>query len=441
MRHRKNIAIAAAIVFAFAAVGTLLVSKSGVEAQTGGDGEQTSVQLVGEETTGKDKANWKPAVDPKPLSKDVRRGLDWLVETQLADGAWGQGDESSQMRGSAQNKLAKTGNVADTCMATLALVRSGSMPNGGQYRGSVNKGVKYVLSQIEASDKDSLFVTEVRGTRVQSKIGTYVDTFTSLMLLSEVKGHMPDARANERLEKGLAKVLRKIERNQQDNGTWANQGWAPVLTQGIAAKGLNRARQSGANVDDDTLRKVERFAVAQAEAPKSGGGRGRAGGDAGISLYNKAASTGALRDSVNTHKTDEKKLRAQAKQTKDMKVRNEAKAKLAANARAEGDAERVEGQLVAQLENPQFIAGFGSNGGEEFLSYLLVSESLVVKGGDKWKKWDRNITKLLARAQNGDGSWTGHHCITGRTFCTSAALLVLMADRAPVPVSTKLRRG
>ena len=36
--------------------------------------------------------------------------------------------------------------------------------------------------------------------------------------------------------------------------------------------------------------------------------------------------------------------------------------------------------------------------------------------------------------QNEDGSWTGHHCITGRTFCTAAALLVLMGDRTPVPV-------
>jgi hypothetical protein len=36
--------------------------------------------------------------------------------------------------------------------------------------------------------------------------------------------------------------------------------------------------------------------------------------------------------------------------------------------------------------------------------------------------------------QNQDGSWTGHHCITGQTFCTAAALLTLMADRTPVPV-------
>ena len=85
--------------------------------------------------------------------------------------------------------------------------------------------------------------------------------------------------------------------------------------------------------------------------------------------------------------------------------------------------------------------GFGSNGGEEFLSYMLVSETLVVKGGDEWKQWDSAMTRNLGNVQNQDGSWTGHHCITGRTFCTAAALLVLMADRAPTPLAKEMSRG
>ncbi len=47
------------------------------------------------------------------------------------------------------------------------------------------------------------------------------------------------------------------------------------------------------------------------------------------------------------------------------------------------------------------------------------------------------MTENLNRVQNDDGSWSGHHCITGRTFCTSTALLVLLADRTPVPVQVK----
>ena len=83
------------------------------------------------------------------------------------------------------------------------------------------------------------------------------------------------------------------------------------------------------------------------------------------------------------------------------------------------------------------MAGFGSNGGEEFLSYMNIAESLVVKGGEEWKRWDSEMTENLNRVQNDDGSWSGHHCITGRTFCTSTALLVLLADRTPVPLQVK----
>jgi hypothetical protein len=95
-------------------------------------------------------------------------------------------------------------------------------------------------------------------------------------------------------------------------------------------------------------------------------------------------------------------------------------------------ADASQAKLAERLSDPRFVSGFGSNGGEEFLSYLLMSEALLAKGGDEWTKWDVRVTKLATGVQNGDGSWTGHHCITGRTFCTAAALLLLMADRAPV---------
>jgi hypothetical protein len=86
-----------------------------------------------------------------------------------------------------------------------------------------------------------------------------------------------------------------------------------------------------------------------------------------------------------------------------------------------------------QLKSAGFVRGFGSNGGEEFLSYLHISESLLSKGGKEWEDWDRKMTENLERVQNADGSWAGNHCITGRTFCTATALLVLLGDRAPRP--------
>ena len=90
--------------------------------------------------------------------------------------------------------------------------------------------------------------------------------------------------------------------------------------------------------------------------------------------------------------------------------------------------------LGKNVKNQQFVAGFGSNGGEEFLSFLNISEALVVKGGKDWEEGYAKMTQGMEKAQDKDGGWSGHHCITGKTFCTAGALLVLMADRTPFPV-------
>ncbi|HSU69195.1 MAG TPA: hypothetical protein VLJ39_20085, partial [Tepidisphaeraceae bacterium] len=103
------------------------------------------------------------------------------------------------------------------------------------------------------------------------------------------------------------------------------------------------------------------------------------------------------------------------------------KAVVAANTKS---LEQAQSAVVERMNDKQFVAGFGSNGGEEFLSYMNIGESLVLKGGDKFTKWDQSMTENLNRVQNEDGSWTGDHCITGRTFCTAAALMTLTVDRS-----------
>lgn len=375
---------------------------------------------------------WAPAVKPKPLSATVKKGLGWLEEHQLKDGGWGQGEESSQMGGA--GAMASQSNVADTCIATLALLRAGSTAKEGVHAKHIQRSAAYVLGQIEKSDDKSLYVTDVRGTRVQSKIGPYIDTFLSAQLLAELKDHMPDEAGNQRLTAGLNKVLAKIESNQRDDGTWDDKGWAPVLSQAVAAKGMARAKQRGVGVKDEVLERTERNAGKSLNQ-----GKFSSKGSAGVDLYSTAANTGALSDSVNTNEMDEKFVEDLAKTAKDPRVKRQAQEKLARYRETKADKNRAERALIDKLEDPAFASGFGSNGGEEFLSYMLVSESLVVKGGDEWKRWDAAMTKSLSRVQNQDGSWTGHHCITGRTFCTSAALLVLLADRAPVPLAKKVR--
>lgn len=372
---------------------------------------------------------WVTAVDPKPLSNIVTSGLEWIVKQQHNSGGWGQGDESQNM-GRGMTHLAGKPNVADTCAALLALIRSGSSPSQGSYAKSIRRGLEFLFSEIEASDEKSLSITSVKGTRVQGKLGQYIDTFMAPLVLTEAKGHMPDEAGEKRLFAALDKVLNKIEINQKADGTWNNQGWAPVLAQSMAAKGLSRAGQVGFKINEVVLAKSE----AQARRQVDGKGAGLTGaGSAGVALYAGAANLSTLQDSSNRNAQREDDLRKIVNESKDDAKVKEAMSELARFDLAEIARDKIQRTIINRLEDKQFIAGFGSNGGEEFLSYMNIGESLVVKGGNDWTKWDASMTENLNRIQNADGSWSGHHCITGKTFCTSTALLTLMVDRTPVP--------
>ena len=334
-------------------------------------------------------------------------------------------------------KMKDTPSVADTCVAALALIRSGSTPAEGQYARQLVKAVGYVCSEIEESDKDSLHITKTRGTRVQSKLGPYIDTFMASMLLAEVQERMPDEKGLKRVSAALEKVLYKMQKNQRKDGTFDDRGWAATLSQGMAVKGMNRASQMGAPVPQPMLARAQKNA---ADAFDSKSGKFSAKGSAGVALYTAGSNLSAMSDSVNTNAAAEEQVRAELKAAKSEPARQKAQDKLARLEKAEKDFESAQRAVIKRLDDKQFIAGFGSNGGEEFLSYMNIGESLVVKGGDDWKSWDKSITGNLNRVQNKDGSWSGHHCITGRTFCTSAALLVLMVDRSPVPIAAKIKK-
>ncbi len=394
------------------------------------------------------------AVKPKSLSDQVDKGLAYLISQQKENGGWGQGGgwRTGTQGGREEGPEVKDPpDVANTCMATLALLRAGHTPKDGKYAKNVVKAIDFICNHIEKSDKKSLRITDLRGTQVQTKIGPFVDTFLAALTLTEVKGRMPDEKSEKRMIAALNKTIGKIEDNVKADGSFAgNDGWAACLSQGLCSKSLNRARQAGVQVSDETLARAERQSSLGLDK-KSGtfasagkiaeGGAVGAPSDAGVGIYNSSSKNSGLQDAVNTNRLREKEARkiladkGAAKEAKD-----KAKKDLDYFAKVEEANEAATQGLVKQLGDKQFIAGFGSNGGEEFLSYMNISETLLVKGGEEWQKWDKQVTDNLNRIQNKDGSWAGQHCITGRTFCTASALLVLMADRAPVPLAAKIKK-
>jgi hypothetical protein len=406
---------------------------------------------------------------PKPLSGTVKKGLAYLIGQQHGDGGWGQGGgwrQADQGGGRVEGaEVADPSDVGNTCIVTLALVRAGHTPKEGKYAQNVARAVAFICKNIEQADGDSLYVTRVRNTQLQSKIGTFIDTFLASLVLAELKGYLPDQESEQRLVAALDKTIHKIEHNQKGDGTWASEGWATVISQGICTKGLNRAKQAGVKVSDATLAKAEEVAknkfgasaggtsagpvaglalAGRSAAPASGmlGGAATAPADAGVPLYRSSQGVGALQESVNTNRKRAAEVKKVAEDPAQPQAeRDKAQRELTRYAEAEKALDKQTADLAGQLADARFVAGFGSNGGEEFLSYMSISEALLVKGGKEWEAWDEKMTAGLTRAQDKDGGWSGQHCITGRTFCTAAALLVLMADRAPVPVATKMKEA
>jgi hypothetical protein len=330
------------------------------------------------------------------------------------------------------------GNVADTCAAVLAMTRAGSTASNGPHAKHIAKAADYICTQVEKSDSTSLYVTDDRGTRLQSKLGTYIDSFLAALVLAEVKDGMPDDASKARVAAALEKTLDKIEKNQQPDGGWANAGWAPALAQGVASKAINVAAQRGAEVDETVRKRAEQYAGRNFDAAS---GVVATAGSAGVELYSRSSNIQAMKDSDDTNRFREVAL---AQQLAAPTTSPSDRAQLELELR---DIKQNREQLVAatqavvdKVNDPQFMAGFGSNGGEEFLSYMNIGEALVAAGGDEWAKWDQGMTQNLSRIQNDDGSWSGHHCITGKTFCTSTALLTLMVDRATTPVAAEMKK-
>jgi hypothetical protein len=325
-----------------------------------------------------------PVAGPS-VATAIEKGAKWLASVQGSDGGWGQdGGETSYVR--TGERLESNGNdVANTAVAALALLQAGR-----QYPPNVERALDFILRKVEASPAVGLEITNARGTQIQRKLGPYIDTFLTSMLLAKVDGTLINPALNARVRRGLEKSIAKIERNQKSDGSWNIEGgWAPVLGTSMASRSLFEAQQKGVKVEGRVMALADSYAVQAAAAPP-------AAAAAGVGLYQSAQAL----EQLSRTEADRKK-----------------------------NARQID-SISAQLADTRFVEGFGSIGGEEFFSYLNISDSLKRTGGNQWANWHSQITKKILDLQNADGTWAGHHCITGRVAVTSAAILNLSVDRA-----------
>jgi hypothetical protein len=268
-------------------------------------------------------------------------------------------------------------------------------------------------------------VTDLRGTQIQRKLGPYIDTFLTSKLLAELDGNMGDAQSNARVRQSLEKCVAKVEKSQLNDGSWNFAGgWAPILGTSMASQSLYVAKEKGVAVPQVAMDRVETY-TARTFEPPAAGVAGAGAGPRGVgAVTDQVVSTGALAAA--------KPLSAEVSAASagiSLYKRAQELEQLSRTPEDRKKNGKQIGAITAQLADPRFVTGFGSIGGEEFFSYLNISDSLHRAGGPEWQRWNNDMKAKILKMQNEDGTWAGHHCITGRVAVTSAAILMLVADR------------
>ena len=369
----------------------------------------------------------KQSLSHDPVSIAVDKGMKWLVSVQGKDGGWGQdGGETSYVRQG--ERLESNGNdVANTAVAAEALLHAGSTPTSGPYREPLQRAVKFILTHVERSPVDGLAVTDLNGTQIQRKLGPYIDTFLTTKLLADLDGNMGNAQENARVRGNLEECVAKVQKNQLKDGSWnIAGGWAPILGTSMASQGLYVANSKGVAVAQESMALVDNYTARTFATPPPSGVAG------GASTGLTGGVIGGVPAAVSAGPSSSVAMRAEVSAASAGVSLYKRAQEMEQLSRTPDDRKKNAPQIAAiktQLSDPRFVTGFGSVGGEEFFSYLNISDSLHRAGGPEWERWNRDMTAKILTMQNEDGTWAGHHCITGRVAVTSAAILMLVADR------------
>jgi hypothetical protein len=370
--------------------------------------------------------------DAKPIPEYLGKSMEWLVKAQLPSGGFGAGTHARQ---DIQDPQAVAADPATSAFVGMVFIRTGSTYQQGAFSPNLHKVTQYLLKATEETPQGSENITTLHGTQPQQKLGENIDVAMTCQFFSRA---LPlteyDQALHQSLKTALAKCVYIIEHAQKRDGSWAAQGWAPVLNSAMACNALEYAQAAGVQVDTTKIAQAQRYQRSNV----SEDGTVNTERAAGVALYSVSSSQRA-----NT------KLRRKAMDVMDKDAApNMSKADVKKELQNKGVTESEATELSAaydnykmtstQMNDDSVLSGFGNNGGEEFLSYMMSSESFITaKDAEQWNKWHDKMMNLFGKIQNDNGSWNGHHCITSPVFCTAAVVMTLTADRDPLLLASK----
>ena len=355
----------------------------------------------------------------------VRDGLSWLSKAQLPNGGYGAGSHAAQH---VRDPQAVQADPATTAMVAQSLVRSGITLKTGAYANNLKKAINYLLETVENCFKNDPYITTIRNTQIQSKLGQNIDAVLTAQFLSSLLDRNLKGIDTKRVNSALDICVAKIQAGTDVNGKQKGAGWAGVLQSGLANSALEAAQSVGAAVDETVLERARNY---QKENYDDKNGNVKTEDGAGVMLY---AVSGSVRASAKDARKAEEKLNKAKQQGKVSQNAPVTVDNLIKSGYSEAEAinyntsYNVYQAAKNTAQRDDVLNGFGNNGGEEFLSFLQTGESMVVNKDDDWKEWYDNMSGRILKIQNKDGSWNGHHCITSPVFCTATSVLLLTVE-------------
>jgi hypothetical protein len=360
-----------------------------------------------------------PIVLTDPVNADTpwdQNAVQWLLEAQSPDGGWGSGSHAYQ---DVRDPHAVQTDPATTSFAALALMKAGGQLSANPYRKEILKALDRLLKDIDSRPNDGR-ITSLTGTQPQVKLGIHIDASMALQFLTTIREQVKDPVIESKIDKAAKICIDLIQKSQNADGGWAGGGWAPVLQSAMANNALEQA-QDRYDVDEKAIVNSRNY-----QANNIGGDGVKSEDAAGVPLY---AAVSAQR-ATSTETKEVQAILPSSFLDNESKPKDEATISLALQDKGitREKADRMANSYTVNqlstktLENEDIWSGFGNNGGEEYLSYMMTSEALAHQDHDKWVQWRQTIEPKFRATQNPNGSWSGQHCITSPVFCTAAVI-------------------
>lgn len=307
----------------------------------------------------------------------IDKGNRWLLKAINRDGGAGL-------------DLNTPSDVACTSVVGLAFLSQGMTPVEGQYSRQQDGISDFLLKSVEKMGGNGQLQNMT--SQIEGDLGPYATHFFSMIFLAQVMGEAPFV---ERFRSALLRLEGHISGGQLQDGSWGSNAWAPLLATACGWLSLRAANFAGIKVSGSS-QKAGDYLINN----MSGLGQNWGSGSWYHRLYGTASGVRVL---------------------------------YALERDQEDRAKQALKDIMSLLRSNSQT--FGAAGGEEYLTFHLMTEMLMQKGGKEWDEWYPLVRDKLISVQNRDGSWTGHHCITSRTFSTACAMMVLTAPNRYLPIS------